>query len=349
MIMTNDKPCRRLPAEWEAVDSVLLSWPHRLTDWNYMLDEVNDCFKNIAAAIVRHAALIVVTPEPEVVAARLESLPREKITYIKADTNDTWARDLGAITTVGADGGFEINDFKFNGWGLKFAANLDNLVTGRMYDYGIFRARYINRLGFVLEGGSIESDGAGTLLTTSECLLSPNRNGDLSKKEIEARLKDFFGLNRVLWLDHGSLAGDDTDSHIDTLARLAPHDTIYYVECDNPSDVNFEPLMKMKEQLATFTTADGTPYNLIGLPLPDPVFDEDGEQLPATYANFLILNDAILLPVYDQPAKDKLATQLLRIAFPDHEIVPVDCRALIRQHGSLHCVTMQFPKNSIKK
>ncbi len=349
MIMTNDKPCRRLPAEWEAVDSVLLSWPHRLTDWNYMLDEVTDCFKNIAAAIVRHAALIVVTPEPEVVAARLESLPQEKITYIKVGTNDTWARDLGAITTVGADGSFEVNDFKFNGWGLKFAANLDNLVTRKMYESGLFNGKYINRLGFVLEGGSIESDGAGTLLTTSECLLSPNRNGDLSKEEIETRLKDFFGLDRVLWLDHGSLAGDDTDSHIDTLARLAPHDTIYYVECDNPSDVNFEPLMKMKEQLTTFATADGAPYNLIGLPLPDPVFDEDGEQLPATYANFLILNKAILLPVYGQAAKDKLAAQMLRISFPDHEIVSVDCRALIRQHGSLHCVTMQFPKNSIKK
>lgn len=349
MTTTNNNAGRRLPAEWEEVDAVMLSWPHRLTDWNYMLDEVVGCFKDIAAAIVRQAALIVVTPEPEAVARQLASLPQERISYIKADTNDTWARDLGAITTVAADGSFEVNDFKFNGWGLKFAANLDNLVTRRMYESGVFAGRYVNRLGFVLEGGSIESDGAGTMLTTSECLLSPNRNGDLTREQIEARLKDFFGLERVLWLDHGSLAGDDTDSHIDTLARLAPHGTIYYVACEDPTDVNYEPLRRMEQQLTTLTTADGAPYNLIGLPLPDPIFDEDGEQLPATYANFLILNKAILLPVYNQPQKDKLAAQMLRIAFPDHEIVTVDCRALIRQHGSLHCVSMQFPKNSIKK
>ncbi len=349
MIMTNDKPCRRLPAEWEEVDSILLSWPHKLTDWNYMLDEVTDCFKNIAAAIIKHAGLIIVTPHPDEVRKQLSSLPQDRITYIEAATNDTWARDLGAITPIDADGNFEINDFKFNGWGLKFAANLDNLVTRRMYNDRIFNGNYVNRLGFVLEGGSIESDGAGTLLTTTECLLSPNRNGDLTKEEIETRLKAFFGLERVLWLDYGSLAGDDTDSHIDTLARLAPHDTIYYVSCDDPSDVNYEPLLRMKEQLSTLTTAGGNKYNLIGLPLPDPVFDEDGEQLPATYANFLIVNKAILLPVYNQPAKDTLAARMLKISFPDYEIVPVDCRALIRQHGSLHCVTMQFPKNSIRK
>lgn len=345
--MMNKRECR-LPAEWEAVDSVLLSWPHRLTDWNYMLDEVTECFKNIAAAILRHSRLIIVSPEPETVQEQLSALPQEKITYVKCDTNDTWARDFGAITTVAADGHFLFNDFKFNGWGLKFASNLDNLINKQLVADGIFNGEYVNRLGFVLEGGSIESDGKGTLLTTSECLLSPNRNGDLSREEIETRLKDFFGLHRVLWLDNGSLAGDDTDSHIDTLARLAPNDTIYYVECDNPDDSNYEPLRLMREQLATFTNDRGEAYNLIGLPSPDPIFDEDGMQLPATYANFLILNDAVLLPTYGQPAKDKLAGQMLKIAFPEHEIVAIDCRALIRQHGSLHCVTMQFPKNSIR-
>lgn len=348
MTMMNNTAAIRLPAEWEPQQAVMLAWPHALTDWHYMLDDVRACYRNIAAAIVRHAHLVIVTPDVETARANCAGLNQARITYICEKTNDTWARDFGPLTTVDADGRPTVNDFKFNGWGLKFAANLDNLITSKLYTAGVFSADYLNRLGFVLEGGSIESDGAGTILTTSECLLSPNRNGDLSRDEIERRLCEYFGARRVLWLDHGALEGDDTDSHIDTLARLAPHDTILYVKCDEQTDSHHDELAAMERELMEFRRDDGMPYNLIALPLPDPVYDEDGERLPATYANFLVLNDAVLLPIYNQKRKDLLASQIMRIAFPDHEIVTVDCSALIRQHGSLHCVTMQLPPDTLK-
>ena len=348
---TNDnkqKTIKRLPAEWEKQDAVLIAWPHELTDWSYMLDDVRRCYADIAGAIVRHANLIIAAPDCSDARKALANLPQDKIRYYDIDTNDTWARDFGALTTVTDDGRFIFNDFKFNGWGLKFAANLDNLITRRLYDHDIFNGSYNNCLGFVLEGGSVESDGQGTILTTSECLLSPNRNGDMTRDMIARRLCDVFGAKRVLWLDNGALEGDDTDSHIDTLARLAPGDTIIYVGCDDPDDSHYDCLKAMEKEILALRRPDGLPYNAVALPLPDPIYDEDGERLPATYANFLILNDAVLLPVYNQERKDMLARQMMKIVFPDHEIIPVDCRALIRQHGSLHCVTMQFPENSIK-
>ena len=339
----------RLPAEWEPVEAVLLSWPHAATDWAYMLDEVEDCFVRIATAIAPHARVLIVAPDIDHVASRLAHIPSDRLILCPMPTNDTWARDFGAITTTDTKGKLFINDFKFNGWGLKFASDKDNLITSRLCDSGIFTARRINRLGFVLEGGSIESDGAGVLLTTSECLLSPNRNGQLTHQDIETYLTDAFGLKKVLWLDHGALEGDDTDSHIDTLARLAPPgDVIFYTGCADPDDSHYECLNEMARQLRTFTTPEGNPYTLIELPLPDPVYDpDDGTRLPATYANFLIVNRALLLPVYGQPMKDRQAADTLRVAMPDYEIVPVDCRPLIRQHGSLHCVTMQFPENTL--
>ena len=246
------------------------------------------------------------------------------------------------------DGVPVIYDFKFNGWGLKFAANYDNLITSTLYNENVFNALYENKLNFVLEGGALESDGAGTLLTTSECLLSPNRNGEWTRPVIEEYLKRTFGLQRILWLDHGYLAGDDTDSHIDTLARFADEDTIVYVQCSNSEDEHYEALRKMEAQLQTFTTIGGKPYNLLPLPMPEAVYDENGERLPATYANFLILNDAILYPTYRQPLNDKKAFEILRQAFPNREVVGIDCSPLIQQHGSLHCVTMQYPRNVLR-
>lgn len=343
--MMNDfDSLRRLPAEWEPQGGVIVSWPHAGTDWAYMLDEVTECFAEIVSAIAEEQPVVVIVPDKNIAQPHLLNANQNNILYAELPTNDTWARDFGPLTVTVGDRPVLL-DFGFNGWGLKFAADKDNLLTLGLIDKGLLRAGCENRRGFILEGGSIESDGKGTLLTTSRCLLSPNRNGELSREQIEEYLRGAFGVERVLWLDHGYLAGDDTDSHIDTLARLAPHDTIIYVGCDDADDEHYSELQAMKRQLMEMKTASGSPYNLIELPMPDAVYDEDGERLPATYANFLIMNKSVLLPVYGQTMKDELAAQLLKISFPDHEIKKIDCYALIKQHGSLHCVTMQIPND----
>ena len=333
-----------LPAEWAPQRGVQLTWPHAQTDWAYMLEEVQACFANIAREIARRELLLIITPEPEQVRQQISGcVNMDNVRFMPCDTNDTWARDHGPITLIDPDGRPLLFDFKFNGWGLKFAADKDNLITRRTLEAGLLQGTYVNRLNFALEGGSIESDGRGTLLTTSECLLSPNRNGQMNRAEIEAYLKEQFNLRQVLWLDHGYLAGDDTDSHVDTLARLCPDDTIAYVRCTDTADEHYEALHLMEEQLKTFRTPEGKPYRLLPLPMADAIV-EDGERLPATYANFLVMNGAVLYPTYNQPANDTQAAQVLQEAFPGREVVGIDCRALIRQHGSLHCVTMQYPE-----
>jgi agmatine/peptidylarginine deiminase len=333
----------RMPAEWEPVGAVMLSWPHEATDWAYMLDEVKECFAELAHAITAHANLIVVAPDTAPIKEQLADIDAERVLFFDVPTNDTWARDFGAITTV-ENGRWCVNDFMFNGWGLKFAADKDNGVTAEMVKRKLLIGEYRNQLGFVLEGGSIESDGRGTIMTTSNCLLSHNRNANLSRREIEDVLRQTLGADRVLWVEHGDLIGDDTDSHIDTLARFVSDDTIIFTSTDDTEDAHYAELSEMKEDIREFRRADGLPYNLIELPLPDAVFDEDGQRIPATYANFLILNDAVLVPTYNQPRKDELALKIMKIAFEDKEIVGIDCSALIKQHGSLHCVTMQFPQ-----
>lgn len=333
-----------LPAEWAPQRGVQLTWPHAQTDWAYMLEEVQACFANIAREIAKRELLLIVTPEPEQVRQQISGcVNMDNVRFMPCDTNDTWARDHGPITLIDPDGRPLLFDFKFNGWGLKFAADKDNLITRCTLEAGLLQGTYVNRLNFALEGGSIESDGRGTLLTTSECLLSPNRNGQMNRAEIETYLKEQFNLRQVLWLDHGYLAGDDTDSHVDTLARLCPDDTIAYVRCTDTTDEHYEALHLMEEQLKTFRTPEGKPYRLLPLPMADAIV-EDGERLPATYANFLVMNGAVLYPTYNQPANDAQAAQVLQEAFPGREVVGIDCRALIRQHGSLHCVTMQYPE-----
>lgn len=336
-----------LPAEWYPQSGIQLTWPHADTDWGYMLEEVEACYLNLAQAIAERSLLLIVTPDIEAVRSQIEGkVNMANVRFFECDTNDTWARDHGAITMI-RHGEPVVCDFKFNGWGLKFASNFDNLITSQLADAKILNADYENRLNFVLEGGGIESDGEGTLMTTSECLLSKNRNGQWNREQIEAYLKEAFNLKQVLWVDHGYLAGDDTDSHIDTLARLCPNNTITYVKCTDKEDEHYEALRRMEEQLQTFRTLDGEPYRLIALPMADAVWF-DGERLPATYANFLIMDKAVLYPIYNQPANDEAAEKALQEAFPGYEIVGIDCSALIKQHGSLHCVTMQFPVNVLK-
>ncbi|MBR1788157.1 MAG: agmatine deiminase family protein [Bacteroidaceae bacterium] len=340
-----------LPAEWARQSGVQLTWPHEDTDWKPILKEVTECYIRMALEIAQREKLVIVTPSPEAVnqllRERLPSRVLPNITLVQAPTNDTWARDHGFIT-LQTSMGHLLLDFQFNGWGRKFPADLDNQICRRMMEQGVLNGQYEDHLDFVLEGGSIESDGKGTLLTTSQCLLAPNRNQPLSQAEIEERLRHYLFAERVLWLDYGYLAGDDTDSHIDTLARFCPNDTIAYVQCQDPNDEHHEQLRLMEEQLRTFRTLDGRPYRLLPLPMCSPQYDADGQRLPATYANFLIINGAVLLPTYRDPALDEKARRQLQEAFPKHEIIGVDCRPLIEQHGSLHCCTMQFPAGTFK-
>ncbi|MGM9802551.1 MAG: agmatine deiminase family protein [Muribaculaceae bacterium] len=335
-----------MPAEWEQQDAILMAWPHSNTDWQYMLNEVWQCYKQIAEAITSDEHLIIVTPCPLEVTQQLQSLPNfSNIHIINIDTNDTWARDFGPLS-VNIDGNISFIDFKFNGWGLKFASNKDNMITRQLHSAGILTRPVINQLGFVLEGGSIESDGNGTIMTTSNCLLSPNRNEHMSRQLIEEHIKQCFGAKQVLWVDHGDLMGDDTDSHIDTLARFIPGNTIALTVCSDENDPHYEQLKLMQKQINTFCNAQGQPYNTMILPLPSPIYDEDGMRLPATYANFLITNNLVLVPTYNQPANDQAALKALQQAMPTHKVIGIDCRALIKQHGSLHCVTMQLFKNT---
>jgi agmatine deiminase len=333
---------RRLPAEWEPQGAVQLTFPHAGTDWAEHLPEVMPCFWEIAGAIARFQPVLIVCEHPDALRAALPSGTNpDNFRLLQAPSNDTWARDHGGITIFEGDKPVVL-DFVFNGWGLKFPADKDNRITRHLQaQYGLFRAE-LRHGGLVLEGGGIESDGRGTLLTTAECLLSPNRNPHLDQDAVEARLKETFGLERVLWLHHGYLAGDDTDSHIDTLARFADPDTILYVRCDDPADEHYEALREMEAELQSFRTARGQPYRLVPLPWPEACHDEAGQRLPATYANFLFINGAILLPTYGVP-QDEAALALFRQLFPQHEVIGINCRPLILQHGSLHCVTMQYP------
>lgn len=329
----------RLPAEWEPQAFVQFTFPHQQGDWAATYDQVAPCFVELIETAARFQPVLVVCDDLERVRAHFSK--HDNLHFAVAPSNDSWARDHGAITIVN-DGQPELLDFQFNGWGNKFAADLDNQITTKLHASNIFGDTSLVSTDFVLEGGAIESDGAGTLLTTSTCLLSPNRNPHLTKAQIENQLMSSFGLDRVLWLDHGYLAGDDTDAHIDTLARLCDKHTIVYVQCLDPSDEHFDELQAMEVQLKTFKTADGQPYKLVPLPMADPCYDADRDRMSATYANFLICNGAVLAPIYGV-AQDESALETLRTIFPDREVIGINCLPLIQQHGSLHCVTMQYP------
>lgn len=338
-IMTTD----RFIAEWEKHGAVMLSWPHSLTDWNYMLDEIRACYREIISAIVAAGEyVILIGPEKEL--AR-EEFP-DGVCKIFLDTNDTWIRDYGPLT-ISSDRGFKLLDFRFNGWGLKFAANFDNQINRKLGEMKVYSQMPVCYKDFVFEGGSIESDGKGTLLTTEYCLMAPNRNEPMTRQEVEDTILQRLNGRKLLWITNGGLLGDDTDGHVDTLCRLAPGNSIVYIGCQNPDDEHFKSLQAMAAELREFTNADGDPFNLVELPLPDPIYDEDGLRLPATYANYLVLEHAVLLPVYNQPMNDRLAAEMLRIVYPERKIVCIDCQALVQQHGSLHCATMQIPSSVI--
>lgn len=302
-------------AEWEPQSAVQLTWPHKDTDWAPILPEITAVYEEMKREIESRETVIVVDDIPH---------------------NDTWARDHGFIT-VEENGQLILLDFKFNGWGEKFAAELDNDINRQLYEQQLVKGIYESHLDFVLEGGSIESDGKGTIFTTTCCLMAPHRNQPLTQQEIDQQLKEWLGAERIVWINHGSLIGDDTDGHIDTLVRIAPNDTLLYIGADD----EHPDLLLMEQELQQLRTIDGHPYRLIRLPMPRPIYD-DGERLPATYANYLVINGAVLVPTYNQPDLDQEAISTIGKAFPDREIIGIDCRAVIRQHGSLHCCTMQY-------
>lgn len=347
-----------LPAEWHPQSAVLLTWPHENTDWAPWLAEIEKVYLELVTHISQKQ-LVVVACHDETIKQRVTKLTskssnsagdslqinQQNLRLFIAPCDDTWARDHGPITLIDENGETNILDFTFNAWGDKYGANLDDQITMQLIQQPFVNLFGYQNIDFILEGGSIESDGAGTVLTTEACLLNPNRNAELNKQDIEATLKHHLGMQQVIWLSSGHLAGDDTDAHIDTLARFAPKG-IVYVGCDDVSDPHYESLAKMENELKAAKNAQGDSYQLHKLPWPSPVTNDEGEPLPATYANYLIINGAVLVPIYND-AQDDNALSIIAEAHPEHEIIGVNCRTVIEQYGSLHCLTMQLPKGLI--
>ena len=337
----------RLRAEWEPQAAVLIAWPHADTDWAERLEAVESTYVALAAAVTRFQPLIIVVADAALrahVAAQLQGTQADmaRIRFVELPYDDTWLRDSGPITLRDGDR-FQLTDFQFTGWGGKFGAEQDDALIAGLVDAGVFGHAAHKRIDWALEGGGIESDGAGTILTTWRCLTQ--RHPEQSRDDMSAILRDGLHARRVLWLDYGYLEGDDTDAHIDTLARFAPGDRIVYQACDDAADVHHDELRRMGEELAALRTPDGKPYTLCPLPWAQPIVD-DGRRLAASYANYLIVNGGVLVPAYGDAA-DNEAARIIGEAHPGRVVVQVPCRPLIWQNGSLHCITMQLPAGLI--
>ncbi len=326
---------RRFPAEFERQSFIQVIFPHKESDWVDYLDDAEKNFIEIINTVAQYQNCLVVCADLAYVRSKFS--PSDKLHFIQVPTNDTWARDCSAIS-VYEDGEPLLLDFDFTAWGGKFEAGLDNELSRKLAPF--YDAK-MEKVDFILEGGALESNGRGTLLITSECVFNPNRNSSLSREESLELLKHSLGVSHILCLEHGYLAGDDTDSHIDTLARFTDERTIVYLRCEERDDEHYTELRAMEKELRSFRDQDGKPFNLVALPFTRAVYDEGG-RLPATYANFLILNEVLLVPVYNDPNDEKALKTLAKL-FPKRQIIPIECSTLIRQHGSLHCVTMQFP------
>lgn len=334
-----------LPAEWSLQRAVLIAWPVA-EQFGPHIDETTRTYVTICQAITQFERVVIAVRDEAierlaVMALSGAGIPSSNVTYVQIPYDDIWVRDTAPLGLLG-EGQLVLADFAFNAWGGKYAASVDANFGRHFALSGALGRSSLDEYSFVLEGGSIETDGAGTLMTTSRCLLNSNRNSGASKSEVERVLRSALSIERVFWLDHGHVAGDDTDAHIDTLARFCDPKTVAYTSCDDPLDPHYQPLMAMRDELLAFRTAAGQPYDLVALPIPAPIFDESGRRLAATYANFLIINGAILLPTYDDP-NDSVAAARLAACFADREIISIDCRALIRQNGSLHCMSMNYP------
>lgn len=342
-----------LPAEWEPQSCIQLTWPDGHTDWAPYLDAITKTFIELAQAITRYERLIIAAADADAVRSLLDKVldpnQRSRVKVYPCPINDTWARDHAPLTLTSHDDGLpskrprhRLLNFRFNGWGEKFDWQKDNQISANLYRQDAYNGELEDHDDFVLEGGSVESDGKGTVFTTACCLLAPHRNQPLTEAGITERLKLWLHADRIVWLHHGQLRGDDTDGHIDTIVRTCPNDTLAYVSCEDPEDEQYADFKALEEELKTLTTLDGRPYRLLPLPMPRRM-EDDGYRLPATYANFVILNGAVLVPTYQQPDNDEQAKAVIAKAFPDRVIIGIDASTVVRQHGSLHCLTMQFP------
>lgn len=342
-------PIQFLP-EWASQSAIMLSWPHERTAWASTLDDIERLYLDLAAVIAKREALLIVcrdTTHRARVRDRLAGcgIASDGVVFGLAEIDDTWIRDYGPIT-VRRDGKLRLLDFQFNGWSGRYPAALDNAVTRDLHQQGLFGNIERQSINLVLEGGSIDTDGQGTLLTTSQCLLASDRNPGSDRSAIEARLAATLGVRRVLWLEHGYLAGDDTDGHVDNLARFCDPQTLAYATCDDPTDKHYAALKAMEDQLRRFRDHADHPYRLIPLPLPSSIFNSKGQRLPASYVNFLIINGAVLVPQYRDPM-DRVVLNRLQAVFDERELVGMDCLAAIQQYGALHCLTMQLPRGVI--
>jgi agmatine/peptidylarginine deiminase len=337
---------RRLPAEWERQTGVMLTWPHADTGWADQLEPTETLYAKLAERISHYERVLIVCRD-EAHVERVRGLTARtgavnaQLRFVIAPSNDTWARDYGPISLLAGQSRRLLN-FQFNGWGGKFSADLDTLITRHLAASGAFGNCLLETSELVLEGGAIETDGRGTLLAVTRTLVDPLRNPGWSRADIEHELTARLGIRHFLWLEHGAISGDDTDGHIDTLARFSDSRTICHAHCTDPSDADFAGLQAMEQELTALRDPAGHPYRLVPLPTPAPILDTDGARLPAGYANFLIINGAVLLPVYDDPA-DAKAWSILGGLFPTRKIIMLDCRPLIRRGGSLHCISMQLP------
>ncbi|BEK14159.1 agmatine deiminase family protein [Campylobacter lari] len=314
---------RKSIAEWQKQELLLLSLPHENSDWKPYLEEILQSYEEFVKAVANFQKVLFIAPS-EKDFQRFKHI--KNVDFFKCDTNDTWIRDFGAIDVCEDDKLIGL-DFTFNAWGDKFQSTLDNAVNSKLFSQKL--SGKLEKIDFILEGGSIDFNGQGVMLTTSACLLNENRNSHLNKEQIEAKLKEIFGLKEIIWLENGFIKGDDTDSHVDTLARFINEKTIAYCVCKDENDEHYAPLKAMEEELKK------TGFDLLELPLPKPLYFE-GKRLGATYANFVFVNGGLIVPTYNDE-NDALVLENLQKACKDRKVVGVDARVFLRENGSLHC------------
>ncbi len=340
---------RYFPPEWHEQAATVLIWPHYSGDYAQNIEAVEYELSALAQAIATEQQIIIICrcKSHETRISRYlknSAIDPKRITYLMLPCDDVWARDIIPLTVFDNDHPIMLN-FEFNGWGNKYPHKLDKQLPDALLKITLFNHLTLENNDLTLEGGAVETDGVGTLLATRQSILNKNRNPDRTIEEVESTLKQALGIERIIWLKNGHLQGDDTDSHIDTLARFCSETTIAYSSCTDPDDPHYQPLISMRKELGQLRTLDGSPYTLVPLPIPAPLFNKAGQRLPASYANFLFINNSLLVPVYDDPA-DNYALKQLEAWLPDRKIIPINCREVLQQYGSLHCLTMQLPKES---